>query len=156
MPSQRIITITQTPTITSGSAYASGNALGGLLTFSISGLSEQIKINNVVILDKSNQKSAIDLLLFNQKFTATADKSAIAISSADLLNLEAAISVLAADYATVGTGACATHGTGNNGINIRSLDQNMQLFGQLVARGTPTYGSTTDVVVKLALEIWRE
>jgi hypothetical protein len=153
---QRRIELSATPTITASSAYTSGNALGGLLTFSGIGMTDQMTLAKVMIFDKANQKAATDLLLFNQTFTATADKSAIAISNTDLLNMVGHVNLVAGDYATVGTGAIATH-TFNSGLPILlGADPNMKLYGQLVTRGTPTYASTSDIIVKLNFEVWHE
>jgi hypothetical protein len=142
----------QTPTITASSAYASGNALGGKLTFANLLTGGATRIISAQIVDKIGQKIACDLVLFNQDFTATADKSALAISAADALNAVGVVSFVAGDYASVGTPAVAT----KSNINLvahgsTNLDNN--LYGQLVTRGTPTYTSTSDITVKLEVEL---
>lgn len=144
------IDIIQTPTITASSAYVSGNALGGLLTFADILRYGSANLRAIILTDKANQKAAIDLLLFNQSFTATANKSAIAISTSDALNLIGRISIGTSAYTTIGTGAEATVSglihpvIGSSGANT--------LYGQLVVRGTPTYASTSDIQVRLVLE----
>src|SRR3954469_19526232 len=85
----------QTPTITASSAYASGNALGGKLTFTNAIFNPQPTQNNAggggiifnaLILDKDKQSAAIDIVLFKVDFTATADKSNFDPSAGDMAN----------------------------------------------------------------------
>ena len=142
----RLISVAQTPTITASSAYSSGNALGGLLTFSSAGLSGMGKILSVYVYDKAGQSIACDLLLFKESFTATTNKTAIAISSADLLNMIGAVSIVAGDYVSVGTGSIASKSLGYLGYVEGSV---ANLYGQLVTRGTPTYAAVSDITVRL-------
>lgn len=150
----QLITVSQTPTITAG-AYTTGKALGGLLTFSDLVTGGYSKLISAVLLDKGNQKAAIDLLLFNQTFTPTADAATIAISAADFANMIGIISFAAADYATVGSSANAIATEKN--LNLPLLGSvNNNVYGQLVVRGSVTYASTSDVTVKLCSEISRD
>lgn len=134
-----------TPTITAGS-YTTGKALGGLLTFTnlFSGMGATII--NACISDKANQKIAVDLLLFDQSITATADAATLAISTSDQLKAIGHISFVAGDYITVGTGAIATKG--NLWLAARTAVDN-NIYGQLVIRGSATYVSTSDIQVSL-------
>lgn len=143
-----------TPTITAG-AYTSGKALGGLLTFSDIGLAGFGTLLSVAILDKGNQKAAIDLLLFNQSFTATANGSTIAISAGDFANMIGIVSVATADYVTVGNSANAIATKANVILPIIAGADN-NIYGQLVCRGTPTYASTSDITVKLCVKHVRD
>lgn len=147
---ERLQYATATPTITSGSAYASGNAIGGIMTFAGIVNRGYSAVYSVTIVDKAGQSAAVDLILFSQSFTPTADKSAIAISAADALNVLANIKVLAADYSAIGTPSVATKSQLFFGA-VGTLDNN--LYGQLISRGTPTYTSTSDLTVKIASEI---
>lgn len=147
----KLFSVTATPTITAG-LYASGKALGGKVTFAaaVRYTGGPAYLRKVLIMDKAGQKSAIDLLLFNQDFTATADAASIAISAADLLNMVGAVSVVAGDYVDVATGrSIATK-------QLTSLpfvlSGTTTLYGQLVCRGTPTFASTSDVQVVLVFE----
>jgi hypothetical protein len=157
----RRIEAVATPVVTSGSAYAATNTIGGLLTFSAPGMGDRMVLDKVVIIDKSNQKAAIDLVLFGQSFAATADKTAVNLSAADAANIQAHINIIAADYATLsvaGAGlATATHPFSGGGLGILVTDlNNMKIYGQLISRGTPTYQTTGDIVVKLGLQVWVE
>lgn len=148
---QKIISVSATPTI-SAALYASGNALGGMLTFTGAANGGQANIIGVTVTDKSGQSSAMDLVLFNQSFTPTADKSAINISSADLVNCIGSVNVPSAHYKSVGTGSVCTVSNVQLGA-VAATDNN--LYGQLVCRGTPTYVSTSDLKVTVTLELSR-
>ena len=146
----RIQYATAIPTITTGSAYASGNALGGLLTFSGIVTRGYSSIYSVTIVDKSGQNSAMDLILFSQSFTPTADKSAIAISTADAANAIMNLKVVAGDWSNCGTPSIATKTQLFVGA-IGTVDNN--LYGQLICRGTPTFTGANDLIIKIASEI---
>lgn len=139
-----------TPTITSGAAYATGNAIGGMLTFAGAGNRGFSAVYSVAIIDESGQSAAVDLILFDQPFTPTADKSAIAISAADSRNAIGCVKFLATDYSAVGTPSVALKSSIFLGATSAS-DNN--LYGQLVSRGTPTYTTTTALTVKIVAEI---
>jgi hypothetical protein len=148
-----------TPTITASSAYASGNALGGLLTITNAALQGQgtSTIQSITLTDIDNQKSAIDLYLSEVTFTATTDKTAFALSAADVLNSAGWVSIAASDYITFGARAVANqkniglsfdlnqYATSTYGAAI----QPTTLYGQLVCRGTPTYTTTTSLRLKI-------
>lgn len=144
-----IIFGSSTPTITAG-AYTTGKALGGLLTFTGVSAGGTGLIRSVSLTDKANQKIAIDILLFNQSFTATADGSTIAISAADLVNMVGVISLAAGDYisAAASTNAIAT----KYNINLACNSSDNNLYGQLVIRGSATYASTSDIKVNIAVD----
>src|SRR5262245_26643536 len=71
-----------TPTVTASSAYASGNADGGLLTFA--GLPGAGVLQTVLLRDKAGQGVSYDLFLFDSAPAAPTDKAALALSAADL------------------------------------------------------------------------
>lgn len=145
--------IVVSPTITSGSAYAAGNALGGLLTFpnaAFRGTASGI-VRAIAISDKAKQASAMDLILFIATFTATTDKTAFAPSAADLLNALGVIPVVAGDYSQFSANALACVRSANLPFDLGG--SNTDLFGQLVCRGTPTYTSISDLQVGILLEM---
>jgi hypothetical protein len=139
-----------TPTITSGSAYATGNAIGGLLTFP--GIANRgfSAVYSVTIIDKSGQNPACDLILFSQTFTPTADKSAIAISAADSLNCLGNVKIATGDWSSMGTPGVALK-TQLFFAAVGDVDNN--IYGQLICRGTPTFTSTSDITIKIGAEI---
>jgi hypothetical protein len=148
----KLFTITVSPTITAA-AYTAGKALGGKLTLAnaVRYTGGPAKLKSIVIADKAGQKSAIDVLLFNQDFTPTADAASIAISAADLLNMAGAVSLVAGDYVDVATGRSLATKDVSYELCV-SASGGTSLFAQLVCRGTPTYASTSDIQVRLVFE----
>lgn len=147
---ERLQYATATPVITASSAYSTGNAIGGMLTFSGIVTRGYSSIYSVTIIDKSGQNPQCDLLLFSQPFTATADKSAIAISAADSANCIANIKIVTGDWSSIGTPGVATK-TQLFIAAVGDLDNN--IYGQLVSRGTPTFTTTSNIIVKMGAEI---
>lgn len=143
-----------TPTITSASAYASGNEVGGLMTFTNAVRNQQNTnsgtLQSVIVTCKTVQFSGLDLYLFssNPSNSTWTDKTSPAINAADVSKL-----ILKVPLALIDSGL-GTHtlyqATGINfPFNLGS--SNTSLYGVLVTRGTPTYGSTTDIVVTLGV-----
>jgi len=143
------ITISQTPAITAG-AYAAGDAVGGLLTFAnaarVSGGGGVIK--SVVIVDDAGADAELELWLFDRTFTAMADNAPWAPSEADLENL---IAIVQTADATQGWLAAGTPSAIVIEVSQRYDLNGTSLFGQLVARDTPTYAATDDLTVKVGL-----
>lgn len=124
---------------TKTTAYAAANAMGGLLTFTpvTANPGGSAVIVKLVVTDTAKQDASLELWLFNQTFTTTADGSAFAVSGADLLNC----------VAVIGTGAYfdanATSVSVKSGFVLPVVPASQSLFGQLVSRGTPTYGAAS-------------
>lgn len=137
---------TVTPTI-STSAYATGDAVGGLLTFAsvVESANSAATLDSIVVIDKDQELATFDLVLFDQTFTATADNAVFAPSDADLANCIGVVRV--SDYANFSTNSVATRTNVGLGIKLTGTS----LFGQLVVRGTPTYTATSDITVKVAV-----
>lgn len=151
---QLVQVVTATPTITSGSAYASGNQLGGLLTLSgvNNGGSAGCALIDVVVTDKAGQSAALDVLLFDASVTVGSDKAAVAISAADLTaHCLGNLKVTAAMYSSAGTPSVATFNGSNMPLLLKPAAGQTgtgTLYAVLVSRGTPTYTSTSDLTVK--------
>lgn len=147
----RIVLGSGTPLITSGAAYASGNAIGSTITVPKVCDFGFGTILNVALIDKSNQKAPLDILIFNQPLAAAqTDKTALAISAADAGNLIGHIMLLATDYSDLSTSAVATKY--NLWMAVAAgIDNNV--YVQLVSRGTPTYTSASSLVVKITSQV---
>ena len=147
-------TIAVVPTITSGSAYASGNQIGGIMTLTDAIRQDsnvnfgQSELHSVTILDAGLQNAAIDIWFFNQSPTVTsADKQAFSMSDGN----QAAQCIGAISVGT-SYSASALNSVSTDGIN---LSKNFQvastatnptnLYAIAISRGTPTYTSTTDL-----------
>lgn len=148
-----------TPVISSSPAYTSGDCLGPITT--VAGMARSSGfgglIQGVQVVDKTQaQRSAMTILLFSQTVTTAADNAAFTISDADALFCVAQIEVLATHYNTAwpGTPTNSIATLPHNDVASTPLTMNIpyvcaatSLFMQLVVRGTPTYTSTSDLVV---------
>jgi hypothetical protein len=135
----------QTPVVTSGAAYASGNAVGGLLTFAgMARIAGQGGVLQTALLrDKAGNNVPYDLFLFDAAPTAPTDKTAYAIG-ADLANSIGVVPF--AGLVTAGTPGLFT--AAGLGLGYK-LGAGTTLYGVLVTRGAPTFSSTADVTVDL-------
>lgn len=140
------------PTISAAAVYASGDAIGGKLTFAGATSSKKSgTLNSIVIIDNDKENSAMDLVCFCKDFTATADNAAINISDADAINIIFSVAIAAADYKDIGGASVAN--LGNLGKQF-TLSENTSVFCQLIARSTPTYTLATDL--KLVLQFFQD
>lgn len=150
-----LIVISVTPVITT-SAYTTACALGGLLSISGPNISDRLTLTSIIILDKSNQKTAIDVVLASKSIAATANGAPIAIGAADLPNIAGVISITTTDYVSIGTVACGTKVIASGGgIDLKGTDPGGKLYGQMIVRGTPTYVAASDLVIQFTLRVWK-
>ena len=146
--------ISQTPTITAG-AYSAGDAVGGKLTFS--GCPNDGLIHGLTIIDLSEQAVELDLILFEADFTATSDNGAFDVTAGEEGRLIGSINVATTDYKDIGGLKVAT--VKNISLPYELTETAVtklgRIYGQLVTPGTPTYVSTADLTVKLAVLPYR-
>ena len=133
-----------TPTITAG-AYAAGDAVGGLLTFTILGAGGGGIVTGMSVTDKASANAELDLVLFNAPFTATSDNAPFDVSDADLLNCIGYVKVYASGYANFTDNSVGLV----TGVGLAFKTATGALYGQLVTRSAPTYASTSDLQVTL-------
>lgn len=141
--------VSVSPTV-STTTYATGDAVGSLLTFSNAFLSSGGSglLQRVALQFKSNQTTPMDLLLFdaNPSGTTVTDNAAVAVSVADFGKLIGVVHVT--DCTSAGTPSiCQANGLA---MAVKATS-GTSLFGILVSRGTPTLASTSDVQVQLQL-----
>ena len=145
-----------TPTISNGAAYASGDVIGGLQTITtaarIAGGSGTIV--DLIVVDKTQaQRSAMDIVLFDRSVTVAADNSPFACSDADMLFCLGVFSIGAYNTAWPGTplNSISTSVLLNKIFSL-AASSGTSLFFAIVARGTPTYGSTSDLQFKFIIQ----
>jgi hypothetical protein len=138
-------TLTVAQTVTAASAYATGNAVGGLITLTsinrASGAS--ILVQSVLVTSKSAQTNPMDILLFNASPTGSTctDKTAVSIVAADAGKLVGVAHVT--DWTSGGTASVGQMQQPPIGIAVPATT----LYACLVTRSTPTWTSTSDVSV---------
>lgn len=145
----RIQAISLTPTI-STALYTTADAVGGLLTFANLSASPDSSalLQGVLVKDEDGEAADLELVLFSETFTPTADQAAFNPSDADLLNCIGAIA-LDQWFAFNGNAICVIK---DIHMPIKLTGSSGSLFGQLVARSGPTYTATDDLTVTVLLE----
>jgi hypothetical protein len=146
-PSSNLIRVQVTPTISSSPAYTSGDCIGGLQEITnaarVSGGSGVLQA--VTILDKTQaQRSAIDLLFFDRSVTVAGDNAAVATSDADMAYCLGVITI--GPYNTAWPGTPLNSLSTLININLPFVLTATSLYCQAVARSTPTYTSTSDLI----------
>jgi hypothetical protein len=140
--------VSQAPTVSSGVAYAAGNVVGALLAFAgmarVAGQGGVLQ--SALLRDKSGQNASYDLFLFDAAPATPSDRTAIALSAADLAKCVGVIS-----FTGQALGAASIMGIQTvAGLGLAfKLTSGTTLYGILVTRGTPTYAGTADVSVDL-------
>ena len=140
-----IIAISQSPTVSASPAYSSGDVIGAKLTFAAAVLAAGGSglVQSVTIDCKSAQTGAMDLILFNADPSASTftDNAALAVNAADFDKVVAVVHI--SDWTNLGTPSFAQ---GQN-LAMPFTLVGPSLFGVLVARSTPTLGSTSDLTI---------
>lgn len=145
-------TVSVTPVITAG-AYSANDVVGGLLTFQLSnvplaGADPAFGFVRVArISDDDNEKASLELHLFREAPTAIADNAAFAPSFADLQKRIGSVAIATGDYVTINSNAQAV----KSGIEMEFDAPDGNLYGYLVATGTPTYTATSDLAIALTV-----
>jgi hypothetical protein len=144
--------ISAKPTISASAIYAAGDAVGGLLEFedALGAFAAEGEIIGAIVIDDAAQDAALDLVLFNQSFTAEGDNDPFDPSEADMENCLGVVAIAAAEYLDTDTGPSVARAAASKfPVPIVLDDDVSSIFGQLVTSGTPTYDATDDLTVKL-------
>lgn len=148
-PRPLVTRIAVTPTISSSPAYTAKDAIGGLMTFSnavrASGGTCMIQALQVVDKDNTPQDAIIDLVLFDRSITAPTDNAIFAPSDAEAANCVGVIPVTIWSDFSVNSVAFV------NNVGLEVVLNGTDLFAVAVARSTPTYSGTTDLVFTLTI-----
>lgn len=147
----RRVRVAVTPTISSGAIYAAKDAVGGIMSFAsaVRATAGTGLLRHVAVVDKGQQMAGLDLVLFSATIAGTVtDNAVFAPTDADGTNFLGRVQITATtDYADFSTNSMC-----GKTVEIPIACAATTLFGALVARGTPTYTSTTDLVVTLTID----
>lgn len=149
-PRGSVSLISVTPTISASSIYAAKDAIGGIMTFSNAARASGGGgiLESVVLVDKDQERSNMDLVLFSATVAGTAtDNAAFDPTDADLANCVGVVPISSGDYADFNDNSVATR----SGIGLAYTCAATSLFGVLVARTTPTYTATSDIIVTIGV-----
>lgn len=145
----KTVRLAVTPTVSTTPAYTAKDAVGALMTFSnaarFSGGGGTLLA--VQIEDKAQQMKDLDLVLFDRSITAPTDNAVFDPTDTELSQCIGVLQIGAGMYADFNDNSVAVL----NGIGLEFVLNGTDLFGVLVARGTPTYVATTDIVVTLTI-----
>lgn len=143
------------PTVDTGGAYATGELIGGKLTFTnllrpTVGTGYLVSVN---LVDKAAQAVDLELWLFSSNPTNTTftDQAAFDLDDADLSKVAAVINLGSATRFALADNS--VHFVGSLALPIRGLNASSQasgtLYGALVARGAYTGASASDITIIL-------
>ena len=138
----------------STTAYAAGDVIGNLLTFSdiMPGDFGGGTLVGAELIDTSTVIASIDLLLFDSIPDSTnydSDNAALDIADTDLARAIGVISFSSADVKQFADNQIYFVSGGSQGIYMN--DDN-ELYGVMVARSTPTYAPSNVLMVKLHIQ----
>lgn len=140
--------IDQIPGVGTASLYTAGDAVG--TKFQIPNVFRYpgagVTLHTALFLDRDDEGVAMELVLFNADFTATADNTALSISDEDISNLVGIVSWATTDfvnYAANQVGFKVGLGLLING------GPTPHLYGQFMTRGGPTIAAANIPGVRL-------
>lgn len=147
-PRLKVVRLQVTPTI-STTAYAAKDNVGGLMTFAnaVRASGGTCRIEAAQLVDKDQERADLDLVLFDRTITAPTDNAAFDPTDTELGYVVGVVPFGAGDYFDFNDNAVAHIG----GLGLAAALNGTDLFGVLVARTTPTYTATSDIVVTLTI-----
>lgn len=143
--------IAPTITVSTSPAYSAGDCVGGKLTLSsIVRAPGTAVLQSLFLIDTSNQKQALELLIFNADPSSSTftDNAAISLHANDVGKIIRRISIAATDYVTIDSKAFVDLSPGGRVLKAAS---GQDLYAALVAVGTPTYAATTALTLRLGV-----
>jgi hypothetical protein len=147
-------------TVTASSAYAAGNAIGGLQTIagaarvsgSLGAAGTGGILTGLMMNSKSLQTTQVDVFLFdaNPSGSTCTDKTAFSLATADFDKVIGVVTIpgTAANGAGWYAGTVGSTGVATYYPVTYDLASATSIFACAVTRGTPTYTATTDVSFK--------
>jgi hypothetical protein len=141
------VRVSQTPTVSTSPAYTAKDAVGGKLTFAGVVQADQLSgvLMGVTVLDASQQRPSLELVLFDRDFTPSSDNAVFDPTDADLANCIGVVAVNS--WSDFNDNSVATV----SGISLPIVLNGTSLYGQLLTRGTPTFVATSDITVMVTV-----
>lgn len=148
-----VVSIPITPTVSTTPAYTAKDCVGSYMSFTsavrASGGSGLLR--RVLLGDLGAQNADLDLLFFNQSISGTTtatDNSVFDLADGDIGKFIGMVPIATGFYSVLNDNSVADIPCGLE----FTLSGTTTLTGLLIARSTPTYASTTDLVVTLEIE----
>lgn len=147
-PNSNASTLTQVhlsaPLTVTAAAYSAGNVVGGLITLTgaVGGSATTALLHKVTLMAKSAQSGQFDVIFFHSNPTNSTftDKTALSVNVLDFDKITAVVHVT--DWTNLGTPSIGV--ASNLAISVRGVNS-QTMYAVVVARGTPTFASTSDV-----------
>ena len=154
-PHQPCKLATLTPAVDT-SLYAAGDVL--FATVAVAGIARANDVpallQGVTVIDKAKQNAAITLAFYQANVTSAAANAANAMSDSDQATLLGMVDIAATDWKTWANNSTATM-TGAKAPNLMlapvSGGTTVYVVGYVGTGSTPTYTSTSDLVIKLGI-----
>jgi hypothetical protein len=148
-PRLKVVRLQVTPTISTTPAYTAKDAVGGLMAFSnaVRASGGTCLLQALQLVDKGQQMADLDLVLFDRSITAPTDNAIFAPSDTELGYVVGVLPIAKGMYADLSTNSVAAF----NDVGLECVLNGTDLFGVLVARSTPTYTGTGDLVLTLTI-----
>lgn len=145
-PRPKVVRLSVTPTVSTSPAYTAKDAVGALMTFSnaVRASGGTCRIDGVQVVDKSQQRPDLELVLFDRTVSAPTDNAIFNPSDAELATCVGVVYI--GGWSDLSTNSVADVPYGRE-VVLNGTD----LFGVLVTRSTPTFVATTDIVVILTI-----
>ncbi len=129
--------------------YSANDVLGGVNTVLVlSSPGDGIEtLGSVAVIDKAKQKKEFDLFFFDSLPVISADNAAFDLTDAYALGYIGHVSIAAADYIDSASNSFAVA----KGVSLKMPDSGggQTIYCVAVTRSTPTYGSATDLMIRL-------
>jgi hypothetical protein len=132
-------------------SYVSGRSMGGVLTLSDAAIDQGagITILSVAVIEKGSNKNGLTVVFFDELPSGTyTDNTAVTIADADIPKIAGFVTVVTADYVTVGGVSVAR-------IQIPpmvvKLNTGKPLYALIVADGSITLGTTTALRINVGV-----
>lgn len=137
-------------------AYATGELIGGKLTFSPAVRSQTGTgyVVSVKVVDLSAQAADLELVIFSENPAATTftDQAAFDIADADVSKVVAVVALGSASRFAYADNGVKYVGSLLIPVQARSGDTfTKTLYGALLSRGTPTFAGASDLTVTLGI-----
>lgn len=141
------------PVVSVSPAYSSGDAVGGLLTFtgSLNKVAFSGTLVSVLLTDTSKQNANIDVIIFNANPTGSTitDNAAINIVAADVGKIIARVPIAAANYTSFS--ATSVPLVPAQVACLQLAAEGVILYAAMVTTSTQTYAATTAISLRLGI-----
>lgn len=137
-----------TLTIEAG-AYDSGDVLSdtATLTNAMRVTGGKGEVRSITVLDQGDQGVAFDIVFFKVTHSLGTKNSAPDIDDTEMLDILGIVSIDTGDYVDLGANRVATKR--NVGLAVEANTGSRNLFIGTITRGTPTYGATDALRLKI-------